>query len=281
MDKCFFSIGAVSDKGYVKKINQDNILVKIGEDDFGEFGLFAVADGMGGLADGHIASSIVIERLRKWWTDELAMFLGGPDISLYRISDSLTTVINNANYQVLQYGESKGEKLGTTLSMIFIFRNNYIVKHIGDSRIYLIEDSLKLITEDHSWVAEQVNANIMTLDEAESHKNRNALTRCIGISDTIDIFECTGEISNNSGIILCSDGLHKLVDDYTIYNVINRYIKKDSIKLQNSAIELLDLVKKNGAIDNVSIIMAYPNKGKRKISLVQKLKEYLSIKRRG
>jgi len=281
MDKRFFSIGTISDKGYIKRINQDNILVKIGEDDFGEFGLFVVADGMGGLADGHVASKIVIEALRKWWSDELAMVLDSPEISLYKISDSLTKVIYNANFQVGQYGHSKGKKLGTTLSMIFIYRNSYIVKHIGDSRIYLIEDSLKLITEDHSWVAEQVNANIMTLDEAESHKNRNALTRCIGVSDNIDIFEYIGELTKDTGVLLCSDGLYKLVDDFTIYNIVNKYIKKDSSKLQNGVIELLNLVKKNGAIDNVSIVMAYPSKGKRRISLIQKLKEYLSIKRRG
>lgn len=280
MDKRYFSIGALSDRGYLKKTNQDNILIKIGEDDYGEFGLFAIADGMGGLSDGQVASNMVVDILDDWWKEELPMLLDYSQEYLLNIRQSLNGAINKANDKVLEYGARKGDRLGTTLSLVFIIQDNYIITHIGDSRIYSLGKKIQMLTKDHSWVAEQVESGKMSLEKAERHKNRNALIKCIGVFNTIEPYQHMGKISRGERFILCSDGLYKLVDDHTIYSVINKHLDANTTNMQSPIMELFKLVKEKGAIDNVSIILVSQNRNKVRFPRIKKMIKKLLVRRK-
>lgn len=275
MNRQYFSIGAMSDIGCVKSINQDNILVKIGEDDFGEFGLFVIADGMGGLSFGEVASSIVIFELKLWWDTVLIHFLKNNKFNLMDISLSLDKEIEKINNKVVLYGIKHGKKLGSTLSLLFIYKDHYIIKHIGDSRIYLIKDKLYLLTEDHSWVAEQLSKGTMSLKEAETHKNRNALTRCIGIDGRISIYEKIDSFAKDESFLLCSDGLYKPLGEDFIYSFINQSKNEKEWDLQDIAIGLLEQVKKAGAVDNVSLIQVMPQYEKRGNNILNSLRKFI------
>lgn len=255
MDKRGFCIGALTDVGNVKKVNQDSILVKVGDGTQGEFGLFVVADGMGGLAAGERASNIIVEGLDYWWKNNLSLILcKNENIELSVIDQELNNAIKEINKRIIDFSISINEKVGSTLSALFIYRNTYIIKHIGDSRIYILNDSVRKLTEDHSWVAQQVREGKISPEEAKTHTKRNILTRCAGVIEDIKIFELSGEIRPSDDFLLCSDGFYNFLDEEEIFNSLSGCKKQDK-DIQESLIELLEKVKSRGAHDNVSAIV--------------------------
>lgn len=255
MIKRSFDIGALTDIGNVKRTNQDNVLVKVGDGSSGEFGLFIVADGMGGLAAGEVASRIIVDEFSQWWDQRLSIILyedENADFNL--ISSELNTLITDINKKIIDFGISINEKVGSTLSMLFIYGDKYLIKHIGDSRVYMINNSMIKLTEDHSWVAQQVREGKMTREEAKNHPKRNILTRCIGVMDNIEIFESIGDISPGDDFLLCSDGFYNFLDEDEVYNFVVSYKNEDE-DIQKGIVSLLERVKQRGAHDNISVIV--------------------------
>ncbi|MCX7921655.1 MAG: protein phosphatase 2C domain-containing protein [Clostridia bacterium] len=273
-----FTIGTLCDIGSVKKSNQDSILVKIGEDSSGEFGLFVVADGMGGLAYGDMASEMITNEFRKWWNDRLSLILQHKEhANIDFIDTDLRILINNINNKILDFSNTIKDKIGSTLSMLFIFKDQYIIKHIGDSRIYLLNSSeMQQLTQDHSWVAEQVAQGSMTKEEARQHPKRNILTRCIGITENIELFETSGRLTNDASFLLCSDGLYNFVLEDEIFNAINEYKLNTDCDIQDIASMLLKKVKSRGASDNVSMIVICQNNNVDHEKLLSRFKRFFS-----
>ncbi|MFZ5988213.1 MAG: PP2C family protein-serine/threonine phosphatase [Bacillota bacterium] len=254
MLKRSFSIGALTDVGNVKKINQDNILVRIGDGSLGEFGLFVVADGMGGLAAGETASRMIVNGFSSWWDNKLSSMLNTDEnLNIGIVNKELDTLIRAINSDIIDFGLSINDKVGSTLSMLFIYGSTYLIKHIGDSRVYLINSSMTKLTEDHSWVALQVREGKMTPEEARNHPKRNILTRCIGVTHDIEIFETGGEIRPEDSFVLCSDGFYNYLDENEIHEGIISG-KEDDDNVQEYLVHLLEKVKLRGAHDNVSVI---------------------------
>lgn len=259
MRKRSFVIGALSEIGYVKKTNQDRILIKIGEDQFGEFGLFVVADGMGGLAEGERASEIVVNEFKDWWNHSLSMILGDkiePNIDI--IDKELHSLIFHINNRIIAFSESINNRVGTTLTILFIYRNKYIIKHIGDSRIYKINKTITKLTEDHSWVAKQIRDGKMDAREAVHHPKRHILLQCIGVKKILKIFEKIGEINDEDMFLLCSDGFYNLLMKKEILDIIYGY-RRNKTDIQSKVEKLMEKVKKRGAIDNASVILIDQN----------------------
>ena len=252
-----FNIGAICDVGNVKEINQDNLLIKIGETHFGEFGLFVIADGMGGLAAGEVASSIIISSFKKWWEKDLSLLLNSNNFSLDLIDTQLKELIQIINQTVIDYGVSINESVGSTLSMLFLYNNSYLIKHIGDSRIYIINKKISKLTEDHSWVDEQLREGKLTYKEALNHPKRNVLTKCIGTFSNIEPYESKGSVMENDTFLLCSDGFYNYLDEQEIL----KYILK-CIKNKNDVQECLsNMLKKSNlkSHDNISAIVISQN----------------------
>jgi serine/threonine protein phosphatase PrpC len=251
MRKVKFNIGAISDVGNFRKVNQDNILIKIGEDDGGEFGLFAIADGMGGLKDGDVASRMVVDNLRMWWHNVLPPLLQlDKNNMICNIERTLDEVIQNSNMEIVQHALTINAKAGTTLSLLFIYNNDYSIKHIGDSRIYALEHGIQQLTEDHSWVAEQVRSGFLDKKLAKNHPKNHILTRCLGVNEIIELYKLRGLVNNNS-FMLCSDGLYKLLSEKDVTEVLKskKYSVQDKVRI------LTELVKSRGEKDNISAIL--------------------------
>lgn len=268
MKKRRFSVGTLSDIGYVRKTNQDRILVKIGEEELGEFGVFVVADGMGGLKAGDIASEIVVKEFKYWWDNELALIIKKKKIDLDIISVELNKLIFYINEKIIKFGRTIDDRAGTTLSMLLIYRNQYIIKHVGDSRIYKINNDITMLTKDDSWVAEQVRLGIMSVEEAENHPRKNVLIRCVGIKNKLKIFGLKGEVFNDDIFLLCSDGFYNLLTKDEIFMSIKQYKAKN---IQRVLEKLMDIVRSRGALDNASAILIYQNNEKKKRSFYQKI----------
>lgn len=255
MDKKTFKIGVLSDRGTVKERNQDSILVLIGENRSGEFGLFAVADGMGGHAAGDAASGIAMSVLKHWWDCIfLAIISNDTDAKLLNhVRDSLYEAVLKANEDIIKYGVSIGQRIGTTLSLLLIYEREYRIIHIGDSRIYRINKILMQLTEDHSWVAGQVLQGILTKEEARKHPRRNVLTKCLGMEEKIDLFEKNGTIESQDIFVLSSDGFYSKLEDHEVLSLLAG-CSAGTCDLQHATEALFEIVKDRGEADNISAI---------------------------
>ncbi|MFL0250728.1 PP2C family protein-serine/threonine phosphatase [Clostridium neuense] len=259
MHKFNLIAGAFSDKGNFKDTNEDNILVKIGEDKSGDFGMFVVCDGLGGLDFGEIASNTAVVKLKKWWEEELAQIIKTKIQD--EIPTMLSSVLKKINETIIEYGIQKNKKLGTTVSLIFIYGVRYYILHVGDSRIYSVKNKIEMLTEDHSYVAYKVKNNMMTQEEAKISPDRHVLMQCVGVKKEIDIFKQSGILSDKEIFVVCSDGFYnKLKEEDIKSNIINDDF--DDETLQKSAKKLVQLVRSRGETDNISVILVGVKKNK-------------------
>lgn len=248
--KFFYDLG--SDIGKRKVNNQDKLLIRIGEaEGIGEFGLFVVADGMGGMAEGEKASEIAVEALKHWWEQLDFKNICHPDQT--SIGNDLGKQFRHINSNIRHYGQELGIKLGTTLSALFIVRDTYVLCHIGDSRVYRLKSrdkQLIQLTIDHTVVAEQVRFGKITSEEALYHPNRNILTQCLGIRQEISPFLSWGKVEKGDIFLLCSDGLYNKVPHHCLATSIME-------NMPGAADRLIRIANDNGGNDNISVIIVW------------------------
>ncbi|MGL5574557.1 MAG: PP2C family protein-serine/threonine phosphatase [Sarcina sp.] len=249
-----FEVGALSEAGLVKVNNEDNILVQVGEYKNNDFGLFIVCDGLGGLAYGEIASAMVINKFRKWWNEKIAMMVVARFDSF--IINSLKEVIYEANKDIINYSNRIKKRIGTTVSALLVLNEKYYLVHVGDSRIYKISGNIMQITEDHSYVANEIKCGRMSLEEARCSNQNNLLLQCVGVKENIDIFSSCGERRSRDIFLVCSDGFYGTLTNRYIQQVINKWkyslYRKDINVVIN---QMVDKVKQNGERDNISVIL--------------------------
>lgn len=223
-----------------RSANEDCLYVPQSED---AKPLFLVADGMGGHKAGAIASRMAAETVADY-------------IQNYDSFDLETMVKVASAYANAQvYKEAMSNKtlsgMGTTLTFVYIAGNRYVAANVGDSRIYHFNGvSLNQITKDHSYVAALLLAGEITAEEANRHPNRNIITRAIGIQpkEQADVFENEWRVDDI--LLLCTDGLCRGLSDAEIKKVL-----KNTYDLDDACAQLTYLARKNGASDNITIIL--------------------------
>ena len=246
---------ALTDIGCVRKINQDRMFAISGNINGLMCGLFAVADGMGGLADGDRAAATAVDVLEAWWHGKLNLFVGYNPIDPNSIFRELKTLFYDVNMRIKT--ASAGAMVGTTLSVILICDDQYYIAHSGDSRIYMlnfrrfqrISKSIDKLTEDHNLMTKQIKEGKLSIEEIKSNPKRNRLTSCLGVMPSPEIYFTSGLVKTNSMFILCSDGLYNVLRDEEL-------LKKTSwftacYKLTNN---LIDMALKRKASDNVTVV---------------------------
>lgn len=246
-----FDYYGITDIGNIKKVNQDKIWAAVNTDNHEKVGAFIVADGMGGYEDGEKASEIAVENIKEWWDCIIPLlFDEEKDDKSVLIKVSLEKVIEKINQEIMDYGDYYNMKVGTTLSILVLYDDRYIIKHIGDSRIYRIDKKVKQLTEDHSWVSEQVRLGRLTEKEAKVHPHRNVLTECLGMKKAIKVWECMGALKEGDRFLICSDGLYKKLSDGEMKDTL-----RSSSTIEEKTRSLVDLMKKRGERDNLSCVI--------------------------
>ncbi|HEY9062475.1 MAG TPA: protein phosphatase 2C domain-containing protein [Pseudobacteroides sp.] len=252
----FFS--AATDKGTVKEVNQDSIIIRTGKNKDASYGLFAVADGMGGHAYGEVASKMACDALDLWWEEELPHIL---DKCGRKLPDSLDGSLHKlfcrVNNDILCYSSKVAENVGTTLTVLFIYNSEFVIKHIGDSRIYRINKRVQQLTLDHTWVSSQVSAGNLTCDEARNHPKRNVLTQCIGIFRELNTFTSKDAFRDGDVFIIGSDGFYDKLNDFHFLKGAMVLRQKPGYS-DDIAKDLISFVKMAGERDNISLILVYP-----------------------
>lgn len=248
------TFGQFSDVGMVRGNNQDAILTLLASsassDSIPDFGIFIVADGMGGHHDGEKAASITTRIVSQHVIKEIlgAMLdqrMDDPD------RPAITEVLREAFQLANRAVASQIPEGGTTASMVTIIGDLAYIAHVGDSRVYQIAESgIEQITRDHSLVQRLIELDQLTPEEAAEHPQRNVLYRAIGQNESLDVDAITRRLPPRSRLLLCSDGLWNLVPEETI-----REISAAHGSPQEVCEKLVDLANERGGPDNISAIV--------------------------
>ncbi|GJL52110.1 MAG: protein phosphatase [Nitrospirales bacterium] len=237
-----------TDIGRVRKVNQDTFAIHP------TLNLWIVADGMGGHAGGEIASQFVIETIGPFVEQQQAnkKSLTTEDREQL-LCDALTATNQAIRTHAREYPEYSG--MGTTAVVLQITEENpwqATIAHVGDSRAYLIQDdTITLLTRDHSLVEDRIDLGIITRDEALTHPLRHVLTKGLGIEASVEASVQTKPLQPTDKILLCSDGLTKMMTDEEFFNVIRQH----NHSLKNACQQLVETANRLGGDDNITVVL--------------------------
>lgn len=218
-------------------------------------GLFIVADGMGGHAAGEVASQKAVDVIHEFISQPpLSPEPFGQDPSLSPSANFLRNAIKMANLQIHEMAREKDvlSGMGTTVVCLLVKNSTATIANVGDSRCYLLRDhQLHQLTEDHSFVHEQVKKNLISHEETRTHPLRNIITRALGPSRDVEVDFFFEEIKPGDLFLLCTDGLTSMVEDKVILEVLTEPSASLEVKNRN----LIAEANLNGGDDNITIIL--------------------------
>jgi serine/threonine protein phosphatase PrpC len=245
------AVGAATDQGRVRPNNEDQYALFLEPGlPLGVRAILVVADGMGGHQAGEVASGLVISAFADWLRSGVAERIALPS----DLPGLLVQVIEDANQRIFTAAsrDARLRGMGTTVVAAAITDGRVVLAHVGDSRAYLIENAnIYQLTRDHSWIAEQVRAGLLTHAEAPRHPRRNVLTRAVGIAATVSVETGAFEIGDGDTLLLCTDGLTSLIADQDILRIAGRIPDP-----RRAARALVDLANQRGSPDNVTVVIA-------------------------
>ena len=222
--------------GNVRASNQDALIVLPGT-----YGLYGVADGMGGHKAGDVASQMTVEVLGRMLKEAKPS------------EETLRRGVEEANLLVYEASQNNFDYsgMGTTLTVIWEDKKRVLLGHVGDSRAYLLRrGEIRQISQDHSMVAELVRDGVITPEEALRHPYRNIITRALGTSDTVDVDILEMDKRRGDVYLLCSDGLSEYVTEEEIRDTLLH------LPMEEAADDLLNRALEGGGRDNISLVIA-------------------------
>jgi PPM family protein phosphatase len=247
------TFGQATDVGMVRTNNQDSMLSFLStsrsSDQRPDFGLFIVADGMGGHHDGEKASALTAHTVAAYVTSHiyLPMLNGDNDSERTPITEAMIAAVQKANGDII----IKVPDGGTTLTAVAIVGDLAYVAHVGDTRIYLItKDGVEQITRDHSLVQRLIELGQLTPDEAAVHPQKNVLYRALGQSETLEVDALTRRLPPNSKLMICSDGLWNMISESEIIEITMKHSNP-----QEACDKLVALANTHGGTDNITAVL--------------------------
>ncbi len=236
--------------GKSRKKNEDRFLVN------DELGLYIVADGMGGHAGGEEASRMAVETIEKVITrlkDDLDATLP------YAYEEKIPPAARGLKYSVRLAGEKIYRKarqspeyqgMGTTVTALWLEAKEAHIAHVGDCRGYLLRDGkIGQLTEDHSWVQQQVDAGIISPEEAREHELRNIITRSVGFEEDVKIDTYSKDLKPGDIHLICSDGLSNPVSEVELNEITL------SSTPEMACQQMVDLANERGGRDNITVVI--------------------------
>jgi PPM family protein phosphatase len=237
---------AAVDPGRARSNNEDSVAFDPG------VCLAVLADGMGGYNAGEVASnmatSFIHTELGRWLREAS---LQASDAEVRRAMD---ICVDNANRAIFNAANANPQYagMGTTL-VVAVFRDmRLLVGHVGDSRAYRLRGGrLQQISRDHSLLQEQIDAGLITPEQAAFSANKNLVTRAVGVEDTVLLETHQHEVQPGDLYLMCSDGLSDMLDDTAIAQLLQAH---DSLQAAGQA--LISAANDAGGKDNISVILA-------------------------
>lgn len=241
-----FEYFSQTDTGRMRTNNEDSVALDEPS------GVAVLADGMGGYNAGEVASNMACEFIRT----ELGRWLGEANESATDtdVRRAMDICADNANRAIFQAANSNPQfaGMGTTLVLAVFRPNRLLMGHVGDSRAYRMRAGhLQQITRDHSLLQEQIDAGIITPEQAAVSSNKNLVTRAVGVEDSVLLETHLHDLLPGDVILMCSDGLSDMLTDDHIENVLRSH---DTLSEAGQA--LITAANEAGGRDNIAVILA-------------------------
>jgi protein phosphatase len=252
---------AKTDTGMSRDNNEDSVAF----DD--QTGVAVLADGMGGYNAGEVASGMATAFIKT----ELSRWLAeaGTGARSKEVRRAMEICVDNANLSIYNSANSNAQYsgMGTTL-VLGIFRDDtLLIGHIGDSRCYRQRGAaLEQITKDHSLLQEQIDAGLITLEQAATSSIKNLVTRALGVEESVLLEVNEYSVQAGDIYLMCSDGLSDMVEDAAIAKIVGA-----EAELDQKAGELIDAANNNGGRDNISVLMVQVEAASEKRGLIARL----------
>ena len=241
-----------TDPGLARDNNEDSVAIDVATQ------LCVLADGMGGYNAGEIASGMATTFIKS----EMGRWLSqaGRNANAKEVRRALEICVENANRSIFNAANSNPQYvgMGTTL-VVGVFQDDRLtLGHIGDSRCYRFRgETFEQITKDHSLLQEQIDAGLITPEQAATSLNKNLVTRALGVEDAVLLEVHEHRVEDNDVFIMCSDGLSDMVDDAGIARLLN-----GDASLEQKAKQLIDAANAAGGRDNISVLLVCARQGR-------------------
>ncbi|MBC7602122.1 MAG: Stp1/IreP family PP2C-type Ser/Thr phosphatase [Ramlibacter sp.] len=250
-----------TDPGLARENNEDSVTfeenVRLG----------VLADGMGGYNAGEIASGMATTFIKS----ELGRWLmqAGRHANVREVRRAMEICVDNANRSIFNAANSNPQYsgMGTTLVVGVFQDGKLLLGHIGDSRCYRLRGTeFAQVTKDHSLLQEQMDAGLITQEQAATSSNKNLVTRALGVEDAVLLEVNEHRVDPGDIYLMCSDGLSDMVDDEGIAKILGN----DS-SLEQKVAQLVDAANANGGRDNISVLLAQASTDTKKRGLISRM----------
>jgi serine/threonine-protein phosphatase Stp1 len=239
---------ALSDPGKVRAANEDAFLAA------GDRGLWLVADGMGGHANGAWASRTIVEQLSQ------ASLSGDLESDVSATAGAL----HAANARIFGEAQASGQRMGSTAAALLVAAGRFAVLWVGDSRVYLLRaGTLHQLTRDHTQVQEMVDRGLLSREEAANHPMSHVISRAVGVEAAMEVDVIVDEAAPGDIFMLCSDGLSGVVSSAEIAEVLSGQRPRMACE------RLVATCLERGAPDNVTVIAVACEPATRRIASSQ------------
>lgn len=240
-------LAAITDTGRQRKNNEDCYFTYNNDRLVGGM----VADGMGGHNSGEVASKMACDLIKQYIITNY-----NPQMDYMQMAELMRMAFVKTNreiYNASQKGVNKG--MGTTATLALVYDSHLLIAHVGDSRCYRIDSEITQLTNDHSYVGALLRNGQISEHEAESHPNRNLITRALGAEDNIKVDMDIKRFGNET-ILVCSDGLSNMLSESQIKDIIC-----EKISLNAALQKLAELANRKGGSDNITAVAFRKLKG--------------------
>jgi protein phosphatase len=249
-----------TDPGLARENNEDSVTYE----ETTRLGI--LADGMGGYNAGEIASGMATTFIKS----ELGRWLSqaGRQANGREVRRAMEICVDNANRSIFNAANSNPQYsgMGTTLVVGVFQDGRLLLGHIGDSRCYRLRSGeLAQITKDHSLLQEQMDAGLITPEQAATSTNKNLVTRALGVEDAVLLEVNEHKVEPGDVYLMCSDGLSDMLDDEAIARIMS-----GEATLEQKTVQLIDAANANGGRDNISVLLAQANSGSKKRGLISR-----------
>ena len=252
-DEVRIEVAGETNVGRKRNHNEDNFAL------MPQFGLYMVADGMGGHASGEVASKMSIDAMEKFLEetadDPERTWPYKMDRSKGYEENRIITGVKLANLRIYEAAQRDGKKrgMGTTFVGLYASDDGLYIAHVGDSRCYRYRDGeLLALTEDHSLLNDYIKMKRLTPEEIEAFPHKNVIVRALGMKDTVKVDTCFVVPEVGDTFLLCSDGLAGPASDEEIRDVLRAY---DGSDIKETTSKLIEKANENGGPDNITAVL--------------------------
>lgn len=251
-----YKIALETDIGPEKASNQDSMCVREAYTPEGTVLLAVVCDGMGGLQKGEVASKAMAEAFSDWFEKVLPYLLAKSDRKT-EICDSLDVLVKDCNKRILTYGNELHIQLGTTATaLLFLPDDTYIICHVGDTRVYKIDDDgANVLTEDQTLVQRELRLGRITKEQALKDPRGNVLLQCVGASKFVQPVFIHGKTQQGVCYMLCSDGFRHELTRREIGDTLAPQTNSNEVVMKRNIVSLIEKNIACGETDNISAML--------------------------